>query len=123
MSDDVSVFSYNPNSGALTAVSGSRFQTFLAGANSIAFDSNDGFIFVGSTSGRVAVMQVNSTNGVLTPVLNSPFAVPFAPAALAVIRPTWKFIRIKIKVEKSSLDSLQSPEALWGGLGRTQSRP
>ena len=89
VSNDVSVFNFNPDTGVLTAVSGSPFQTLLAGANSIAFDSNDGFVFVGSASGdQVAVMQVNSTSGVLTPVVKSPFAVPFAPAALVVIRPT-----------------------------------
>ncbi|MGA2992847.1 MAG: beta-propeller fold lactonase family protein, partial [Candidatus Korobacteraceae bacterium] len=88
VSDDVSVFSLDHSTGALTAVSGSPFPTLLAGANSVALDSNDEFIFVGSASGKqVAVLQVNSITGALTPVTSSPFAVIFAPAALAVIRP------------------------------------
>jgi 6-phosphogluconolactonase (cycloisomerase 2 family) len=86
--DDISVFSLDHSTGALTAVSGSPFPTLLAGANSVALDSNDEFIFVGSASGKqVAVLQVNSITGALTPVTSSPFAVIFAPAALAVIRP------------------------------------
>ncbi len=89
VSNDVSVFSLDTNSGTLTAVSGSPFPTVLRGANCVAFDSNDGFLFVGSANGnQVATLQVNSTTGALSPVPNSPFSVTLAPASLALLHPT-----------------------------------
>lgn len=85
-SNDISVFSINPTSGALALVPGSPFATGgSAGLGmSLAVTPNNHFLFAGNAeSSDISVFSVAS-NGVLTPVAGSPFPVIGGPAGLRI---------------------------------------
>jgi 6-phosphogluconolactonase len=61
------------SSGALTSVPGSPFS---AGANPTALVAASGFLYaINSSDGTISGYSINSSNGVLTPVYGSPFAI------------------------------------------------
>lgn len=65
-SNNVSGYSINATSGALTAIAGSPFTTGT-GPTSLAFDPVNNLLLVGnSTSSNLSVFTVNTTNGVLS---------------------------------------------------------
>jgi 6-phosphogluconolactonase len=80
---DVSVFSVNPRSGALSGVPGSPFGGVGRG-NAIAFNSDGRLIAeTGSYDDGMAVLSVNPSTGALSPVAGSPFLGPTSPGGVA----------------------------------------
>ncbi|MGC2405347.1 MAG: beta-propeller fold lactonase family protein, partial [Candidatus Cybelea sp.] len=74
-SDNVSAYTINAGSGALTPVTGSPFA---AGSYlwDVAIDPTDKFVYVtndGTSSNNVSAYTVDATSGALTPVVGSPF--------------------------------------------------
>ena len=68
----LSAFSVNTGTGMLTAVPGSPFATG-ARPTAVAVDSAGKFVFVANQAGNsIAVFSIG-VNGVLTPVVGSPF--------------------------------------------------
>jgi 6-phosphogluconolactonase len=77
---EVSVFSVNPTTGALTPVSGSPFATGFDPV-SVAFSPRGGLLATGSNGfpTSVSVFSVAQTSGALTAVSGSPFAAGDGP--------------------------------------------
>jgi DNA-binding beta-propeller fold protein YncE len=94
-SNNVSAYTIDATSGALTPVAGSPFGAGN-GPNAVAVNANGTFAFVANQnypngSGSASVYTINATSGVLTPVTGSPFGdADGEPFGLA-IDPTGKF--------------------------------
>ncbi len=95
----VAAFGVNPDTGALTEVSGSPFVVGI-GPQSLAFDphgkflyvANGGSIHLGSGSSSISAFAIDPATGALTPVPGSPF--PYGGAAednSVVIEPSGAF--------------------------------
>jgi YVTN family beta-propeller protein len=92
-SNDIAAFSINTSTGALTAVPGSPFAYGTAGANpygiALAVTPDGKFLYVGDggngTSGDIWGFSIAS-NGALTPITGSPFAVPASVDGINVTR-------------------------------------
>lgn len=85
-SNNVSAYTINPASGALTAVSGSPFA---AGTNpmSVSTDLAGRFAYVANNgSNNVSAFGINQTTGALSPITGSPFAAGTGPQSVAVDR-------------------------------------
>jgi 6-phosphogluconolactonase (cycloisomerase 2 family) len=83
-SDDVSVFTINPTTGALTSVAGSPFAAG-AGPTAIAVDPSAKFAYVANgIDGTVSAYIIDPHTSALTPVAGSPFPVGVNPQALTV---------------------------------------
>jgi len=79
---NVSAFSINPSTGALTAISGSSVPVGT-GPLSMTLDFSGQFLYVtNSGSNNVSAFRINPTTGALTPVAGSPF--PAGTAAKSV---------------------------------------
>jgi len=81
---DISLFSIDSSSGALTESS----SRTTAGTNptALAMDSNGDFLFVANSgSSSISVYSINSSSGALTPVTGSPFPTGSRPIALTVV--------------------------------------
>jgi DNA-binding beta-propeller fold protein YncE len=81
-SNNVSAFTINASSGALTQVQGSPFA---AGSNpwKVAIDGK--FVYVTNFySSNVSAYLINSESGALTPVKGSPFATGANPTGVAI---------------------------------------
>lgn len=92
ISHNVSAFTVNPSTGALTAVSGSPFA---AGSNplSVTVDPTGRFAYVGdAVNGHVYAFSINST-GALTAVSGSPFAagMPGTQLSSVTVDPSGNF--------------------------------
>jgi len=88
-SGDISAFTINASTGALTAVAGSPFP---AGANSrfVAFDPTGNFAYVANAdSNDVSAYTINSSTGALTPIAGSPIPVGTRPISIATHRIYW----------------------------------
>ncbi|NNM69475.1 MAG: beta-propeller fold lactonase family protein [Gallionella sp.] len=86
-SNNVSAYTLNATSGALTPVAGSPFA---AGAqpNSVTVDPSGKFAYVANAGGNnVSAYTLNATSGALTPVVGSPFAAGGGPDSVAVGKP------------------------------------
>jgi 6-phosphogluconolactonase (cycloisomerase 2 family) len=89
---NVSGYTINPTSGALTPVSGSPFP---AGAepDSVAVDPGGKFVYVANVSSSdVSGYTINPTTGALTPMSGSPFSSK-SPVSVAV-DPSGKFVYV-----------------------------
>ena len=94
--NNVSVFSLDSGTGALTAVAGSPFPSG-SGPAPVAIDPSGKFVFVGNTGGNnLSVYSVDSAGG-LTPVPGSPIALGSnaQPSSISV-DPTGKFVYLAI---------------------------
>jgi 6-phosphogluconolactonase (cycloisomerase 2 family) len=91
-SSDISAYTINPGSGALTQVDcgggstcdvvNSLPKNFKAGTNpfSISIDSSGNYAYVANSgSANVSAYSINTSNGVLTPLASSPFAAGTSP--------------------------------------------
>jgi 6-phosphogluconolactonase (cycloisomerase 2 family) len=81
-SNDVSVFSINPSTGALTLVPGSPFATGSSGPTygiSLGVTPDGRFLVAGNSSSSVAAVFSIAANGALTPISGSPFALGVEP--------------------------------------------
>ena len=91
-SNDVSAYTINSATGALTAVTGSPFAAGT-GPTSVAVDPWGRFLYVanGGFPGSVSVYVINPTNGALTALAS--LSVSGTPAGVAV-DPTGKFVYV-----------------------------
>ena len=83
-SDDLSAFTVDAASGALTPIPGSPFPT---GQNpvALAIDASNTFLYVvNQTDATLSAFTIDRTSGVLTAVAGSPFATGSGPAAVAI---------------------------------------
>jgi len=80
----ISAFSINPNTGALTQITGSPFP---AGNDpqGIATDPSGKFLYTAnSQDNTVSAFTIDGSSGTLTPVSGSPYATKAGPEALAI---------------------------------------
>jgi len=94
-SNDVSVFTINSKTGALTLVTGSPFKTGGTSAGAIALSATpDGKFLMAANSGsdNITVFSIAST-GKLTPIAHSPFAALAEPDGIKV-SPNGKFLAV-----------------------------
>ena len=81
----ISVFSIDQQTGSLSEIKGSPFESDGTNPISSALDSQGKYLFVANTSSNdVSVFRVNSTNGAIESVRGSPFPAPYGPAAIAL---------------------------------------
>ena len=81
----ISVFSIDRQTGSLSEIKGSPFQSDGTNPISSAMDPQGKFLFVANiTSNDVSVFRVNSANGAIESLRGSPFAAPYGPAAVAL---------------------------------------
>jgi 6-phosphogluconolactonase len=98
-SDNVSVFQFNPGTGALTALAASSGNPFSAGTGpfSVTVDPTFNFLYVANfTSGNVSAYAVNGTTGVLSPLAaatGNPFSAGTGPASI-VVAPNGQFVYV-----------------------------
>ena len=100
-SDDVSGYSINPTTGALTPVPGSPFlaanraRVTEAGPHGIGTDPFSRFAYVTNVdTNNVFAYVINSSNGALIPIPGSPFPAGSSPHAIAV-EPSGKFAYVE----------------------------
>lgn len=83
-SNDVSAFTINPTTGALTTVAGSPFAAGT-GPTAIAVDPGGKFAYaVNGVDGTVSAYTINAGTGALTAVAGSPFTVGANPQSVTV---------------------------------------
>src|SRR6266576_988207 len=102
-SDNVSGFSINTTTGALTPVPGSPFATGGLGSFfgiSLAVTPNGKFVYAGNAaSGDISAFSVGS-NGALTPIAGSPFSAGGSPDGIKV-SPNGKFLGVALPFSDS----------------------
>ncbi len=102
-SNNISGFSINTTTGALTPVPDSPFATGGSGSFfgiSLAVTPNGKFVYAGNAgSGNISAFRVGS-NGALTPILGSPFFVGDAPDGIKV-SPNGKFLGVALPFSDS----------------------
>ena len=82
--NSISAFSIDPNSGALTQISGSPFTTGND-PQGIASDASGKFLYTANSQDTtVSAFTIDSSSGMLTAVSGSPFATAAIPTGLAV---------------------------------------
>ena len=90
-SANVSVYTINSSTGALTSIAGSFFDTGR-GPSSVAVDPSGTFAYVANRGdNNVSGYRINRTTGALTPIAGSPFAAGDGPYSVAVT-PSPRFI-------------------------------
>jgi 6-phosphogluconolactonase len=83
-SSDISAYSVDALTGALTTLTGSPFSAGLQ-PSSLAIDPTGTFVYETDTgSNGVSVYAINPATGALTPISGSPFAAGARPAAIAI---------------------------------------
>jgi YVTN family beta-propeller protein len=83
-SNNISAYSIDPVTGALTAVSGSPFATGL-GPFSLEVDPSGKYAYVAdSQSNSVSAFSIDAGTGALTPIAGSPFAAGTTPISVTV---------------------------------------
>jgi 6-phosphogluconolactonase len=93
---DISGYTINPASGALTLIAGSPFPAGLAPL-SAAVDPRGKFIYVANADGsNISEYTIDPANGALTPIAGSPFFVEGGPFSLQAIAadPNGKFLYV-----------------------------
>jgi 6-phosphogluconolactonase (cycloisomerase 2 family) len=86
-SNNVSGYTINATTGALTPIGGSPFAAGSA-PNSVAVDPTGKFAYVANpNSNNVSGYTIDPTTGALTAIGGSPFAAGSAPSSVAVARP------------------------------------
>ena len=82
-SNNISAYSINATTGAMTAIAGSPFAAG-AGPSAVAISPSGRFLAVGNlNSNNVSVYTIDSSTGVLTPIAGSPFATGLTPTSLS----------------------------------------
>ena len=95
-SNDVSAYTIDPRTGALTPIAGSPFpvgsESLFAGSEplSVAVDPSGRFTYVTNSTGGVSGFMIDSSTGALTAIAGSPFPSGLFPASVAV-DPSGKF--------------------------------
>ena len=93
-SGNVSAYTINAGSGALTPIAGSPFQDAGLGPFGAAVDPTGKFLYVSNVlSGSVSAYTINANSGALTAVTGSPFPAGSQPEAVAV-DPSGKFLYV-----------------------------
>ena len=89
MSNNVSGYTINPTTGALTAISGSPFPLFPGiRPFSVTADPTGKFVYVANfNSDNVSGFAIDPSTGALTAISGSPFAAGDGPRFVAVARP------------------------------------
>jgi 6-phosphogluconolactonase len=86
-SDNVSAFSINARTGALTAIAGSPFAAGGMNPHSIKVDPSGKFAYMANAgSNNVSAFSISPATGALTAVAGSPFAATSASGEIAVAR-------------------------------------
>jgi 6-phosphogluconolactonase (cycloisomerase 2 family) len=82
-------FSIDPNTGALTQLTGDAYGAYgYGGANYVVFNGTGTQAFVSNSWGLwVSVVNIDSTTGAATDVSGSPFGVDARPSDIAVVQP------------------------------------
>jgi 6-phosphogluconolactonase len=91
---DISGFSINTSTGAISMLSGFPFSAQVAASASIAADPSGQFLYIANTAGQppsgssysVAAYAIEQTTGMLTPVPGSPFDTGAVPQGMAITR-------------------------------------
>jgi 6-phosphogluconolactonase (cycloisomerase 2 family)/uncharacterized caspase-like protein len=92
-SDNVSAFTINSSTGALSEVSGSPFRAGAA-PYGVAVDPTGRFVYVANKdSANVSAFAINPTTGALSKVVGSPFPTGAAPHGVAA-EPTGNFVYV-----------------------------
>jgi 6-phosphogluconolactonase (cycloisomerase 2 family) len=98
-SNDISAFTFDPNTGALTALPGSPYAAGLNPTGS-AIDPSGTFLYVANANGgvvpganNVSGYVIDANTGALTPIPGSPFATSTLSTAVA-IDPSGKFLYV-----------------------------
>ena len=85
--NNVSGYTIDPSTGALTAIAGSPFDA-ASEPSSVAVDPSGKFAYVANevsgSTGNVLGYMINPSTGALTAIAGSPFAAGFAPFSVAV---------------------------------------
>jgi len=87
--NDVSAYTINATTGALTQITGSPFPAGVAPL-SVTVDPSGKFAYVANYSDNVSAYTINATTGALTPVSGSPFPAGNGPQSVTV-DPSGKF--------------------------------
>lgn len=118
--DNVSAYSVNTVTGALTEVAGMPFAAG-SGPVSIAVDPSGKFAYVAiNNTDEVSVFSINPATGALTPVTGSPFTGVSWPASIA-IDPSGKFAYV---ANRGSADvTVYSINTTTGGLTEVAGSP
>jgi 6-phosphogluconolactonase len=91
---NVSAYTVNAGSGALTPIAGSPFPDAGLGPSGAAVDPTGKFLYVSNVlSGSVSAYTINAGSGALTAVSGSPFVAGSQPEAVAV-EPSGKFLYV-----------------------------
>ena len=81
---NVSGYTINPSTGALTAIAGSPFAAGFA-PFSVAVDPSGRFAYVANVnSGNVSGYTIDPTTGALTAIMGSPFPAGAGPVSVAI---------------------------------------
>jgi 6-phosphogluconolactonase (cycloisomerase 2 family)/DNA-binding winged helix-turn-helix (wHTH) protein len=81
----ISVFSIDQQTGSLSEIKGSPFESDGTNPVSSEIDSQGKYLFVANTSSNnVSVFRVDGTNGEIKSIQGSPFPAPYGPAAIAL---------------------------------------
>jgi hypothetical protein len=88
-SNNVSAYTIDPSTGALTAIAGSPF-TAGSFPRSVAVDPSGKFAYVLNEGGNVSGYTINPSTGALTTIVGSPFTTGGDPRSMAV-DPSGKF--------------------------------
>jgi 6-phosphogluconolactonase len=125
---NVSGYTINSDTGALTPISGSPFPTDPRGSpESVAVDPTAKFAYVANSNGTVSGYTINSTTGVLTPISGSPFPAGSIPVSVAV-DPSGKFVYVGNKESDNISEYTIDPDtgaltAIPGSPPRTDGAP
>jgi probable HAF family extracellular repeat protein len=93
-SNNVSAYTINSTTGALTSITGSPFSTGQSPV-SLAVDPNERFVYIANEgSSNVSGYLMNSTTGALTPVYASPFAAGTGGVFSVTFDPTGNFVYV-----------------------------
>jgi 6-phosphogluconolactonase (cycloisomerase 2 family) len=93
---NISGFNINPDTGELTAVVGSPFSATVGnGPRALTVDPSGRFVYATTTGSSFSIwcFQIDSTNGQLAPVPNSPFSLT-AGTLFALIDPDGNYLYI-----------------------------
>jgi 6-phosphogluconolactonase len=86
---NVSAYTIDPSTGALTTIAGSPFAAGQ-GPQSVAVDPSGKFAYVANLGGGVSGYTIGPTTGALTPIAGSPFAAGNGPN-IGAVDPSGKF--------------------------------
>lgn len=94
VNNNISAYSLDLSSGALSEIAGSPFASGGGDTNSVVIDPAGRFLYATNENSRsVAAYTINPGSGFLTPVLGSPFASGNGPNA-ATVHPSGKFLYV-----------------------------